>query len=651
MSILKEDYLSLRELQEEPTEYQEGFGWKAAIGGLFVGFLMVPGNMFLQLMVGASLGAAADWVTIIIFIEIAKRCRTKLTKQEIFILYMLAGGVLGGATGGYFHQFIWMQYFVRSEAAVNFGIGERIPIWVAAPPESEAYKIRSLLHRDWWPHISMIGIGIIWGRLTLYSLGYTFFRLTSDIERLPFPLAPIAAQGVTALAESEKETWRWKCFSIGATIGIVFGALYIGVPTLTAGIVGQQLQIIKVPFYDFTRNIETLLPAVPIKLPTNIGQIFTGFVLPFWMIIGSAIAGVIGQLILNPILYRCGMLTTWKQGMGFIETSIANSLDFWMSWGIGVALAVALIGFYEVAKALIKARSQKREHDRIYEPPKGRGDIPIPLSILFYVATTSWTIILSHMLVPKFPIWIMFIFGFFYTPLMSYISARMVGLTGHGVGFPYVDDAAFILSGYKGIDIWMAPMPIGNHGGQAAFFRQTELTGTTFTSLFKMQLYIIPLAFFCSLFFWSFIWRMGKIPSHLYPYAAIYWPMNAFQRAFWLTATTTGNEFFLSAIKFPVIGAGLTFGLVGYPIMRLLGLPTLLLYGMIRGMATDPMDCIPEVLAACTGRWYFTKRFGLKNWSQYTPILAAGFGCGMGLIGMVCVAVSLVSKAISALPF
>ena len=113
----------------------------------------------------------------------------------------------------------------------------------------------------------------------------------------------------------------------------------------------------------------------------------------------------------------------------------------------------------------------------------------------------------------------------------------------------------------------------------------------------------------------------------------------------------TENQFFMNTIKPSVITAGVTFGLVSYPIMRLLGLPTLLLYGMIRGMATDPMDCVPEVLAALTGRWYFAKKFGMVSWQRYTPILAAGFSCGMGLVGMVCVAVSLVSKAISALPF
>jgi len=85
--------------------------------------------------------------------------------------------------------------------------------------------------------------------------------------------------------------------------------------------------------------------------------------------------------------------------------------------------------------------------------------------------------------------------------------------------------------------------------------------------------------------------------------------------------------------------------------MAFLRLPTLLLYGIIRGFATDPMDAVPEVFAAFLGRYYFAKKFGPDKWRRYTPILAAGYGCGMGLIGMVSVAVALVGKAVSQLPF
>ncbi|HCV23314.1 MAG TPA: hypothetical protein DGN59_07635, partial [Candidatus Latescibacteria bacterium] len=55
-----------RDLLETPTEYADGFTSKAVVGVLFVAFVMIPGNMYLSLMVGGSLGAAAEWVTIIL---------------------------------------------------------------------------------------------------------------------------------------------------------------------------------------------------------------------------------------------------------------------------------------------------------------------------------------------------------------------------------------------------------------------------------------------------------------------------------------------------------------------------------------------------------------------------------------------------------
>ena len=76
-----------RDLMETPTEFEDGFTSKAIIGVLFVAFIMIPGNMYLSLMIGGSLGAAAEWVTIILFAEITKRSFTSLTKQEVYVLY------------------------------------------------------------------------------------------------------------------------------------------------------------------------------------------------------------------------------------------------------------------------------------------------------------------------------------------------------------------------------------------------------------------------------------------------------------------------------------------------------------------------------------------------------------------------------------
>ena len=649
--MLENEYQEYRGDDDVPTTYKEGFGWKAVLGGVFVGFLMVPGGMFLNLMIGdQGYGQAVNWVTLIFFTEIARRCRSSLSRQESYILFAVAGGVLGMSVGGYFNNFIWDQYLMQSPYASKFGIAHRVPIWVAPPPGSEAFTTRSLLHPDWWPQLLMMGIWIVWGRLNFYSLGYVLFRITSDVERLPFPFAHIAAQGVTALAESDKETWRWRVFTIGSTIGIAFGAIYVAVPTLTSVAFGKPINLIPIPFIDFKQNIQDILPAVPLALSTSLGFIFAGFVMPFWVVVGGAIGGTLGRLIINPIMYHSGVLTTWTRGSNVIETGIANSIDFWMSWGIGTGVGVAIIGMFAAIRGALRARKSETER-KLREPPKGRGDIPVPLALLFYVVSTSGTIIICHLLVPKFPIWILLVFGFGYTPLISYISARMIALTGRAVDFPYLREATFVLSGYRGIDIWWAPIPLDNAGGGAQVFREIELTGTKFSSLFKAQLFMIPIGIASSLLFWSLIWKMGEIPSGAYPYAMRFWPQNAFWQCFWRTATTTGNEFFLSAIKRDIVIGGTVFAVGSFALLSIFRLPTLLIYGIIGSTGADPTNAIPMLFAALAGRYYFAKKFGTGNWRKYTPILAAGYGCGFGLIGMVSIAISLISKAVSQMPF
>ena len=65
----------------------------------------------------------------------------------------------------------------------------------------------------------------------------------------------------------------------------------------------------------------------------------------------------------------------------------------------------------------------------------------------------------------------------------------------------------------------------------------------------------------------------------------------------------------------------------------------------------DPGMMMPMVLGAVIGRFYMIKRYGLKRWYMFNPVLAAGFFYGVGLIGMGTVAIALVSKSVIVKPF
>jgi len=638
-----------RDLLKTPDHFEEGFDWKTVVGAVFIGFLMMPGSMYLQLVIGSGIGPAARWVTIILFAEIARRAHTSLKQQEIFILYYMAGAALASP----FQGLLWSQYLVQSDAAKMLGVAEFIPTWIAPAAHSDSMIERSFLHRDWLiPILLLIGSQVI-QRVDRFGLGYALYRITSDVEKLPFPMAPVGALGTMALAESTDEKdkgWKWRVFSIGGVIGLAFGAIYVLLPVVSGLIFTEPITLIPIPWIELTRHTEEVLPAVATGIQLDLGLMFIGMVLPFWAVIGGLI-GIIITIILNPILWKQGILQRWHQGMGTVDTIFANNFDFYMSFGIGLGLAIGVIGVWSVARSFGKSGPDRGTLHDLFHPPEGRGDFNFWISIGIYVCSTISYVLLCVWLVPNFP-WIFFLgYGFIYTPIISYITARMEGIAGQFVSLPLVREASFIAGakyfGYQGIEIWYAPIPIHNYGEATVGFREIELTGTSLRGIIKAELVVFPVVMVSSLLFSQFIWRLAPIPSASYPYAQELWHLQALNTLLMQTSTLEGNSLFFQALKGSYVLSGLGLGLVMYMVLSILGLPVLLIYGVVRGLGqSTPHGIILEVAGALLGRYYFHKRYG-SMWRQYAPVLLAGFSCGMGLTGMFAMGFALILKSLS----
>lgn len=637
-----------RDLLPPPTHFEEGFDWKTIIGAIFIGFLMMPGSMYLQLVIGQGIGPAARWVTIILFAEIAKRAHSDLKQQEIFLLYYMAGAALASPFSG----LLWSQYLVQSDAARMLGVTEFIPTWIAPGPESQSMLERSFFHRDWLiPILLLVGSQII-QRIDHFGLGYALYRITSDVEKLPFPMAPVAALGTMALAESadeKKESWKWRVFSIGGVIGIAFGFIYVVLPIISGLIFTEQIRLIPIPWIELTRYTEDILPAVATGLQLDLGLLFVGMVLPFWAVIGGLI-GLIITIILNPMLYSAGILTRWHPGMATVDTVFANNFDFYMSFGIGLGLAIGFIGVWSVVRSFRGKDGNKGTLHDLFNPPAGRGDFNFWIAIGIYFFSTLAYVALCVWLVPSFP-WIFFLgYGFIYTPIISYITARMEGIAGQFVSLPLVREASFIAGarffGYQGIEIWYAPIPIHNYGEATVQFRQIELTGTSFRGIIKAELLVFPIVMTASLVFSQFIWRLAPIPSANYPFAQELWHLQALNTLLMQTSTLEGNSMFYQALNGTTVFSGLGFGLLMYMVLSLFGLPVLLIYGVVRGLGqSTPHGMILEVAGALLGRYFFLKKYG-PMWRQYAPVLLAGFSCGMGLSGMFAMGFALIMKSL-----
>ena len=673
----KEDLTEYEQIMPEDAPFEDGFGLKTIWAILFVGIVMLPGAIYLGLVTGQSMAGASEWVTIILFLEIAKRSFVRLKTQEILIIYWVAAGLLGigvklgtGAHlyGGPFGGLIWDQYLIQSPAAK--GLDKYIPGWVTPPLDSPVYAERTFVHPDWILPVLVLFLVMIINQTARLSFGYVMFRITSDIEQLPFPMEPVHARGVTALAETsaKAEGWRWRVFSTGTCIGLVWGLLYVVVPTLSGIFLTETVQVLPIPFIDFTSEVKTILPAAVFGIGTDLGHLLIGFVLPFYVVVGSFIGAVLANLVINPVLYEhTDILSRWAPGMTAIPASISNRFDFWLSFGIGTSFVIAATGFYMVGKTLLEQRKLQQEtgHHSVKismeDLPEGRGDLPMKWPLVLWVMASLAAIGLCQWLVPEFQWYWLVFFAFIYTPVSSYIGARMIGLTGspYGASIPYIREAAIFLSGYKGVAVWFAPIPLHDHGLAVRQFKQLELTKTKTGSYIKMVVITSFVIFICSFMFYEFIWRLGPIPSSTYPYVQLFWPFEATMQTMWLKATlppeevqgAAGMELLADIIKPEYIIAGFVTGGLLYLALVAIKVPVLAFFGFVNGLAQWPHFVILNFAGAMLGRYHFSKRFGESKWQAYAPILLAGYSCGMGLIGMTSIAVALISKAVSQVVF
>lgn len=666
--VLDKELEMYRSLMEPPSTFSDGFSWTALVGAIFIALLMVPGAMYMSLLAGMGVGDAAQWVTVILFIEVARRAHKSLKKPELFVLYYMAAATMAAPFSG----LLYSQFLVgQSQSMIGMGIADRIPEWVA-PHDPAVLAERNFFNPAWYPAIGLVLFSTVMGRLNGTILSYGLFRLASDIEKLPFPMAPVGAQGITALAEQQTEessgkpasdtSWRWRVFSIGGVLGLSFGAIYTALPVISGAILDQPVSILTIPFTDWSPKTADTLPAVATGISMDMGQLVLGMVMPFFAMLGSFIAFIV-VLILNAfVLYPNGVLHSWQRGEGTVNTIYHNNIDFYFSFSIGIAIAVALAGFYQLGKGLLATRRHYKKQRELRlqmesdsaDRRKMRGDIPVPYIIGTYIFTACAYISLSGYLIDwdRRVMLVMLFFAFLYTPLLAYVTARLEGMAGQVLDIPMVREAAFILSNYSGgVAIWFLPIPGPEQLRQTVFYRQAELTGTRFWSIWKAELVLVPIVLIASVCFAQFIWQLNPIPSPQYPFADAMWELWAANQSIIYSSTMGRFSAFQQAIQPEVIGLGAGVGLALFVLMGLLGMPIMLIYGLIRGLnQTMPHVVIPQFIGACIGRFYFERKMGLK-WRQYVPVVAAGFSCGVGLITVLGIGFVFLARSVNKLPY
>jgi hypothetical protein len=570
----------------------------------------------------------------------------------------------GCALGDPFSGYLWTQYVSTSEYVQGLGLAAELPRWAVPKAADVLAAGRTFMAPCWLPIIGLTIFGIIVGSISNYGLGYLLYRLTSDVEKLPFPFAPVSAAGIVALStdRGEENRWRWRAFAIGGMIGMVWGLIYVCVPMITQALLPKRVELIPLVFIDLTRQVSTLLPAVPFNLVINLGAFFGGMITPFWGVMGG-LFGLLATWTANPILHRMGILANWRPDMGYVDTAFVNTIDFYLSFGIGLTFAVTFGQLGVFVAGIIRNRFRPRAYELSHRKPlsqsfregwrilitnnRARGDFSIWISIAIYLCTTFSWILLGVFLVPGYPWIIMTLYAFVYNPLISYASARLEGLCGQAVDIPYLKEMTILMTGHKGVDIWFAPLPISNLGPATVGFRVMELCGVKMISTVKVLLTVLPITIVASFLTSEILWRMAPVPSASYPYTQLMWEFNLRNWCLMKTSTLDGGSLFLESLHLNYAVWGLTSGLTLFTVLSAFGLPVMLVYGMVWGLAQNsPGAMFCAILGAFVGRFYFKRKYK-DMWLRYITVFFAGFGCGMGLVSMIAMSFTVLSKMLS----
>ncbi len=649
-------------LPPKVDQFEDGFGWQAVAGALVLGFLVLPATNYLSLVIGgeAGVGGAMRWVLLIFFAEVAKRSFTTLKTQQLYVLHFMAGAALSSPFGGY----LWIQYVAQSEYVQGLGLAAELPKWAVPRAEEIQAAGRTFFAKPWLPIILLGVFGQIIARIDNYGLGYVLYRVVSDVEKLPFPFAPVGAAGIVALStdRGEETTWRWRCFAIGSMIGAVWGAVYICVPMITQAILPKRVELIPLIFKDFTEQVSRFLPAVPFNLVIDFGAFLSGMIIPFWGVMGGFI-GLVITMIANPILQQAGILSSWRPEMGFIDTTFWNNLDFYLSFTLGLTLAVTFSQFFIFLSTFVKdflkpkaralsngkplGQRMKETWRILVTNNRARGDFSVFIALgLYAMSSFSW-ICLGYYLVPGYPWIIMGFYALIYTPVISYATAKLEGICGRAVNIPYLYELTILLSGHRGVDIWFAPMPIRNVGSETVGFRILELTGTKIISQVKTILLTLPIVLVASFATAELLWRMAPVPSAAYPYTQKMWELDLRNWCLMKTATLEGGSQVLESLhmEYALWGFGTGGGL--FLVLSALGLPIMLVFGAVLGLAqSSPGSMFCVMLGAFVGKFYFKRRYK-DMWLRYMTAILAGFGCGMGLASMIAMSFNIIARMLS----
>jgi len=643
-----------------------GLTQRSVLAVIFTTVFLLPVVLYLELVSGAIIVGATVYVAAVLFTEIARISGRPLTTQEVFVIYFASSPQLLAAP---FLEFVFRSYFITSPYSKGFFLGgtpivELIPTWWAPKIGSAVYDARTLISNEWIVPMAifLLQFVVLW-LIQEIALGYLSGLLYVEEQELPFPTAHVQSQVCLTLAE--REPARTRVFSLAAILGVFYAIPMYVAPTISEGLLGHRIEPIPIPWIDLTAGsfgIERILPGAALGIATDASYFLSGFIVPFpygvQMLIGSLAVWVFGNWAARAFFpgYFPDWAVEWSPGMSLPLVYQRSLIRVWIVPFVVIGITAAVI-------SLVRQRTYVmdvlRRASRMSASMTAKGYPPLHLLVGMYLVGTLGSVALFWWLVPDFPILVALAVTVVGGFLHALVGARAFAETGYPINVPYIWQGTVLATGYSGVGPWLiAPafsgvMPSPGMAARSAapawanMIKAARLTNTNINDFFKAYLLAVAISIFSSFAVVSFFWTIAPIPSTVYPYTTISYPIDVLFRSMWMT-----GEVKTQALE--VVGATVAIVLivaaVGELVRTVTGLP-FSLTAIVVGCIILPPNTIAVVIGGIVGNLIIRRQFGENWWQAYRATIVAGFLTGMAVMVGLSVAVVMISKASWVLPW
>jgi len=610
---------------------------------LYSVFVFLPATAWLQLTMGAGLGVS--WITLIIFVEVSRLAGKPVNKQEATIIFLLSGSAIGAS---FFITRIWRAYYAQSPVAVLFNLTGKIPSWWASI-SLEAWRMRTFFHPSWAIPIFIALVMFILDMVVDITMGLVTREIYIKSMKLPFPIQQVSAMGITAVVEPTEE--RRNVFLVGVLVAMIYGFCLYAPPTMSQILTGVPGSA-PIPWADLNNIVQVALPGASFGIATSLLALLPGLILPLSTVMSIFIGSVIIALIANPLLIKFHLTpfaTEYFHGMNIAQILYRANLYAWAGPMVGVAIGAAIIPLIQNRRALIDGLKSLA---RVETTGQRLTLTSLPVLLALWLGASVSSVAVVMLLIPDAGIpYLLVMLGFSagWALIWTMVDAYSIGVTGlslqpPGQVLPIFKYSYISLGLYKGVDIWFIDPVVSVGGaGWCSTFKVCELNETDPMSYIKGYLIILPLSMILGLLYVQNFWSTAPIPSILYQYTAINWPIQATNTSLWIT-----GKMFYAFDPAWIIGAfGLT--LAGGAIISLLKIP-----GSIIGIAAGVNTAIPFAVTALIGAIvskFIAWRLSEEWWSRNRRILSAGLALGESTIVVIVSVIGMLSRSLWVLPY